>query len=79
MEWIERSAVIWDLKNSGVTEIVAFIFRFEFEGPYRLYIWDAKQSNFEVPIKLLTLEDAMNIGTMLVKIKYSEVLNGMAS
>ena len=78
MRWIkERKSPSWNLEYSGVTAIVAFIVKGY--GTYYLYVWDKKLSAFENPVELLTLEDAKNMGTMLTKIKYSEVLNGMAS
>jgi len=72
MRWIkERKNLSWNLEYSGVTAIVAFIARAN--QSYSLYIWDKELTAFEPPIKLLTLEDAKNMGVMLVKLRYSEV------
>jgi hypothetical protein len=76
MKW-EKSSSGWELFNSGIAYIVAFILNRP--DKYLLHIWDTKLNAFETPIELPTLEDAKNMGTMLVKIKYSEVLNGMGN
>jgi hypothetical protein len=78
MRWMKaKDGLSWSLHGADVFYVVAYILKNGNE--YLLSLWDDEHKNFGKPIKLLTLEEAKSMGKLLVKLRYSEVLNGMAS
>ena len=78
MRWMKaKDNLSWNLHGADIHYVNAYIIKSGDE--YLLSLWDDEHCDFGEPIKLLTLKEAKNMGKLLVKLKYNEVLNEMAS